>query len=111
VLFVEAPRDEAQVERIARAFDVPLLYNYASGGRSPLLPFAQLRALGYAILILPIDTLLVATRAMADFLAGLRERDDVRGLPTPSISFADFNELIGTTEQVTLAERYRSFPE
>jgi hypothetical protein len=41
----------------------------------------------------------------------LRERDDVRGLPTPSISFADFNELIGTTEQVTLAERYRSFPE
>jgi 2-methylisocitrate lyase-like PEP mutase family enzyme len=111
VLFVEAPRDEMQVERIARAFDVPLLYNYASGGRSPLLPFAQLRALGYAILILPIDTLLVATRAMADFLAGLRERDDVRGLPTPSISFADFNELIGTTEQVTLAERYRSFPE
>jgi 2,3-dimethylmalate lyase len=111
VLFVEAPRDEAQVERIARAFNVPLLYNYASGGRSPLLPFAQLRALGYAILILPIDTLLVATRAMADFLAGLRERDDVRGLPTPSISFADFNELIGTTEQVTLAERYRSFPE
>jgi 2-methylisocitrate lyase-like PEP mutase family enzyme len=111
VLFVEAPRDEAQVERIARAFDVPLLHNYASGGRSPLLPFAQLRALGYAILILPIDTLLVATRAMADFLAGLRERDDVRGLPTPSISFADFNELIGTTEQVTLAERYRSFPE
>ena len=111
VLFVEAPRDEMQVERIARAFDVPLLYNYASGGRSPLPPFAQLRALGYAILILPIDTLLVATRAMADFLAGLRERDDVRGLPTPSISFADFNELIGTTEQVTLAERYRSFPE
>jgi len=111
VLFVEAPRDEMQVERIARAFDVPLLYNYASGGRSPLLPFAQLRALGYAILILPIDTLLVATRAMADFLAGLRERDEVRGLPTPSISFADFNELIGTTEQVTLAERYRSFPE
>jgi 2,3-dimethylmalate lyase len=111
VLFVEAPRDEMQVERIARAFDVPLLYNYASGGRSPLLPFAQLRALGYAILILPIDTLLVATRAMADFLAGLRERDDVRGLPTPSISFADFHELIGTTEQVTLAERYRSFPE
>mgnify|MGYP003694385497 CR=1 FL=1 len=31
--------DEAQVERVARAFDTPLLYNYASGGRSPLLPF------------------------------------------------------------------------
>ena len=35
VLFIEAPRDEAQVERVARAFDTPLLYNYAPGGRSP----------------------------------------------------------------------------
>src|SRR5881394_4557958 len=39
ILFVEAPRDEKQVERVARAFDTPLLYNYAPGGRSPLLPF------------------------------------------------------------------------
>ena len=107
VLFVEAPRDEAQVERVARAFDVPLLYNYASGGRSPLLPFGQLRALGYAILILPIDTLLVATRAMADFLAGLRARGDGEAPGPPPMSFADFNDLIGTTEQVALAERYR----
>jgi 2-methylisocitrate lyase-like PEP mutase family enzyme len=111
VLFVEAPRDVAQVERVARTFDLPLLYNYAVGGRSPLLPFAQLRALRYAILILPIDTLLVATRAMADFLAALRTQDDVAGLAPPSMTFADFNELIGTTEQVVLADRYKSFPE
>src|SRR6266704_681874 len=49
VLFIEAPRDEAQVERVARTFDTPLLYNYAPGGRSPLLPFARLRQLGFAI--------------------------------------------------------------
>jgi 2-methylisocitrate lyase-like PEP mutase family enzyme len=111
VLFVEAPRDVAQVERVAHTFDLPLLYNYAAGGRSPLLPFAQLRALRYAILILPIDTLLVATRAMADFLAALRAQDDVAGLAPPSMTFADFNELIGTTEHVVLADRYKSFPE
>jgi 2-methylisocitrate lyase-like PEP mutase family enzyme len=36
VLFIEAPRTEAQVEQVARAFRTPLLYNYAPGGRSPL---------------------------------------------------------------------------
>ena len=107
MLFVEAPRDEAQVERVARALDLPLLYNYAAGGRSPLLPFERLRALGYAVVILPIDTLLVAARAMADFLTGLRARDDVGAASPPSMSFADFNAMIGTTEQVALAERYR----
>jgi 2,3-dimethylmalate lyase len=107
VLFIEAPRDEAQVERVARAFDTPLLYNYASGGRSPMLPFPRLRALRYAIIILPVDTLLVATKAMTEFLAALRTGDDVRSLGEHAVPFAEFNALIGATDQMALADRYR----
>ncbi len=107
VLFIEAPRDEAQVERVARAFDTPLLYNYASGGGSPMLPFPQLRALRYAIIILPVDTLLVATKAMSEFLVALRARDDVRSLGAHAVPFAEFNALIGATDQIRLADRYR----
>jgi 2-methylisocitrate lyase-like PEP mutase family enzyme len=107
VLFIEAPRDEAQVERVARAFDRPLLYNYAPGGRSPLLPFARLRELGFAIIILPVDTLFVGVRAIADFLAEVRKRDDVVSLADRYIPFADFNRLIGVTDQMKLASRYQ----
>jgi 2,3-dimethylmalate lyase len=107
VLFVEAPRDEAQVARVARAFEVPLLYNYAAGGRSPLLPFTQLRALGYAIIILPVDTLLVATKAMARYLAELHTHDDARALGEQAMPFTEFNALIGVPDQLALAERYR----
>src|SRR3989338_8680406 len=106
VLFVEAPRDEAQVERVARAFDTPLLYNYAPGGRSQLLPFARLRALGFAIVILPVDTLLVAVQAIRSFLAEAKARDDVRSLADRYVPFREFNELIGVTAQLALAERY-----
>ena len=107
VLFIEAPRDEAQVEQVARSFDTPLLYNYASGGRSPLLPMATLRALRYAIVILPVDTLLVATKAMADFLAEVRKRDDVLALADRYFPFTDFNTLIGAVDQMALADRYK----
>src|SRR5213079_87296 len=89
VLFIEAPRDEAQVEKVAKSFDTPLLYNYASGGRSPLLPMATLRALRYAVVILPVDTLMVATKAMAEFLAEVRRRDDVLALADRYFSFAE----------------------
>ncbi|OGL08443.1 MAG: carboxyvinyl-carboxyphosphonate phosphorylmutase [Candidatus Rokubacteria bacterium RIFCSPLOWO2_02_FULL_73_56] len=106
VLFIEAPRDEAQVERVARTFDTPLLYNYAPGGRSPLLPFARLRALGFAIVILPVDTLLVAVQAIRAFLAEVRAHDDVRALADRYMPFREFNELIGVTAQLGLAERY-----
>jgi carboxyvinyl-carboxyphosphonate phosphorylmutase len=107
VLFIEAPRDEAQVERVARAFDTPLLYNYAPGGRSPLLPFRQLRELGYAIILLPVDTLLVGVQAIRAFLAEAKTRDDVLSLRDRYMNFRDFNELIGVTAQLELAERYR----
>ena len=107
VLFIEAPRDEAQVEQVARSFDTPLLYNYASGGRSPLLPMTTLRALRYAIVILPVDTLLVATKAMADFLAEVRKRDDVLALADRYFPFTDFNTLIGAVDQMALADRYK----
>src|SRR5438094_595109 len=107
MLFVEAPRDEAQVERVARAFDTPLLYNYAPGGRSPLLPFARLRELGFAIILLPVDTLLVGVRAIAEFLAEVRKRDDVLSLTDRYMHFSDFNRLIGVMDQMALADRYK----
>ena len=107
VLFVEAPRDDKQVERVARAFDTPLLYNYAPGGRSPLLPFARLRELGFAIILLPVDTLLVGVRAIAEFLAEVRKRDDVLSLTDRYMHFSDFNRLIGVMDQMAMADRYK----
>lgn len=108
MLFIEAPTTEEQIERIARAFDLPLLFNYASGGRSPLLSFSRLRELGYAIILLPVDTLFVAARAMQDFLRELPARDSVQPLADRYLSFADFGELIGVNAQLALAEHYRA---
>ena len=93
--------------RVARAFDTPLLYNYAPGGRSPLLPFARLRELGFAIILLPVDTLLVGVRAIAEFLAEVRKRDDVLSLTDRYMHFSDFNRLIGVMDQMAMADRYK----
>src|SRR5207245_2428088 len=103
---IEAPRDEAQVERVARELGTPLLYNYAPGGRSPLLPFARLRALGFAIILLPVDTLLVAVKAMADFLRDVKTGDDVLAFADRYVPFREFNDLIGVNAQLALAQQY-----
>jgi 2,3-dimethylmalate lyase len=106
MLFVEAPTTEEQIERVARAFDTPLLFNYAPGGRSPLLPFARLRELGYAVILLPVDTLFIAARAIQSFLRSLREGDAVSPLADRYIPFNEFNDLIGVAEQFALGRRY-----
>ena len=80
--------------------------NYAPGGRSPLPPFARLRELGYAVILLPVDTLFVAARAIQSFLRELKEGDAALPLADRYIPFQEFNELIGVPEQVTLGQQY-----
>jgi 2-methylisocitrate lyase-like PEP mutase family enzyme len=105
VLFVEAPTSEREIEALPRRLDRPLLFNYAPSGRTPLVPFARLRELGYAIVIVPVDLLFVATRAMQKALAKLRDPAAASEGPD-RVSFQEFLDLIGLPEQMTLGQRY-----
>ena len=104
VLFVEAPTSEADIEALPRRLDRPLLFNYAPSGRSPLLPFSRLRALGYAVVIVPVDLLFAATRAMQRTLTDLRDRDTTLRDPDRLVSFQEFLDLIGLSEQLRLGQ-------
>ncbi len=110
ILFIEAPTSVDEIEAIPRTFDRPCLFNYAPGGRSPLLPLSHLRALGYAIIILPAQTLFAATKAMADYLQALTATDDPATLDDRLIPFSEFNDLIGVTDLLALADRYEPRP-
>src|SRR5579875_1604864 len=72
-LFVEAPQSVQEIERIAEAFaDVPLLFNYAEGGKTPPVSHDFLRDRGFSIAIFPLSVLLTATAAIRSVLAGIR---------------------------------------
>jgi len=105
VLFIEALVSEAEVEEAARAFPgVPLLFNWAEGGKTPPVGLARLTELGYRIVIFPISTLLAATAAMRAVLAEIARSGTpaaaLAGLPT----FGEFVDFIGLP-QVREAER------
>jgi 2-methylisocitrate lyase-like PEP mutase family enzyme len=106
VLFVEAPTTLGQIEAIPRTLAVPCLFNYAPGGRSPLPPVRELAALGYAIVLLPVQTLFAASRAITEYLDALRRTGEPAGLDDRLTPFADFNALFGVPD---LLERERHF--
>src|SRR6185437_2038960 len=51
ITFVEAPRTVEDLLRIAGALPVPQVVNLVVGGRTPLLPQAELAAMGFAIVL------------------------------------------------------------
>jgi len=104
---VEAPQSEVEVAEIARAFpDVPLLFNWAEGGKTPPMPLERLKELGYRIVIFPIGALLMATQAVRKLLAEIREHGSPMRMAPEWISFQEFNEMIGLGEIRVLEKRF-----
>jgi 2-methylisocitrate lyase-like PEP mutase family enzyme len=106
IIFVEAPQDEQEIERIAREVDAPLLINLVLGGLTPLESASRLQELGYAIAIHPSNLLMQATFGMLQSLCqlnGSSEDEAAAHLPT---SPADFFNLVGMSEWLELDTRY-----
>ena len=107
VLFIEAPQSVAEIETIASTFeDVPLLFNYAEGGKTPPVSHAQLRRLGFSIVIFPISTLLTATAAIRAALAQIKADGTPIELLDGMLPFNDFLDFIGMPEIRELEERF-----
>jgi len=107
VLFIEALTSEAEAAEAARAFPgVPLLFNWAEGGKTPPVSLARLREMGYRIVIFPIGTLLAATAAMRRILREIARA----GTPAAALgdlpSFSEFADFIGLPEVRAAEQRY-----
>jgi carboxyvinyl-carboxyphosphonate phosphorylmutase len=106
-LFIEALTSEAEAAEAIRAFPgVPLLFNWAEGGKTPPLSLARVTELGYRIVIFPISTLLAATGAMRRILREIA----AAGTPAAAMhelpTFAEFVEFIGLPQVHEAEQRY-----
>ena len=107
VLFIEAPQTHDEIRQVAEAFpDVPLLFNWAEGGKTPPIAYRELCALGFRIVIFPISALLAATRAMRGVLERIRADGTPAGALAELPPFGDFLDFIGLPEIQELEVRF-----
>jgi 2-methylisocitrate lyase-like PEP mutase family enzyme len=105
VIFIEAPESVADVERIARELDAPLLLNIVPGGRTPELAPERLSELGYRIAIHPGAVLGPVAKAALEALSSLAGMTAVPTTADP----AGFFDLFGLTAWQALGERYAGY--
>jgi 2-methylisocitrate lyase-like PEP mutase family enzyme len=91
VVFCEAPRSEAEMERICTEVPAPQMANMVEGGATPILSPPRLEALGYRIVAYPLTLLSAAARAMVQALEALGRGEPADGL----LDFAELRELVG----------------
>lgn len=109
ILFIEAPQSEEEISTIAERFHgVPLLFNWAEGGKTPPVAFDRLRTLGFRLIICPSSLLLAAVRAMREAAAQIRDA----GTPMPILAalptFREFTDFVGLPDVLELEQRFRA---
>jgi 2,3-dimethylmalate lyase len=106
-LFIEAVVTEQEAEEAVRAFPgVPLLFNWAEGGKTPPVSLERLRELGYRIVIFPISTLLAATAAMRWILQEIAEAGTPAAAMNTLPTFGEFTDFIGLPQVREAEQRY-----
>ena len=111
VLFVESPESEdemaATCKRLAESCGKPLLINCVETGRTPVLPRARLKQIGYGIAIYPATALMAAIHAMQRTYAALLPDQDGVTQGAPLIDFKDMTGLMDFDQVYRFEAKYR----
>lgn len=99
LLFVEAPTNIAQMRRICAEVPGPCLANNVETGLTPLLPAAELQAIGYAAVVFPVAATYAVARALAELFATLKRTGTTAEFLPRMLEFDAFNELVGLSAQ------------
>jgi 2-methylisocitrate lyase-like PEP mutase family enzyme len=106
IIFLEAPESEDEMRNFCAAMKKPCVANLVGGGKTPMLPPAQLQNIGYKLALYPIVLMSSAIAAMQATLAALRP-GATTPLP-PSISFTDLQKLVGFPDYWERETRYQA---
>lgn len=95
MIFPEALESAEEFARFARTIPTPLLANMTEFGRSPLLGFEELAALGYRAVLYPLTAFRAAMRAAEDVLTELAATGTQAGTLPRMMTRAELYDRIG----------------
>ena len=103
ITFLEAPTNEAEMRRYCAEVDGPKMANLIEGGKTPLVPPAQLEAIGYAIAVYPLTMLNVSIQGMRAALANLRSGERAAA----AMEFDELKQAVGFPAYYAEEARYK----
>ena len=107
IAFVEAPPSEAELAEVPKRLGMPCLANMVEGGRTPVLPFPQLEAMGFKVAIYPNSLTRLFARAGQDLLASLRATGGTTAFANQMLDHGQLWSLFENEKWQALEKRFQ----
>ena len=108
MLFVEAPKNMEQMQRICGELGsrIPLLANMVEGGDTPISSAKDLQSMGYSLVIFPGALVRASTHASMNLLAYLKQHGNTDGMSENMLNLKQLNEVLETEKTLARGEAY-----
>jgi methylisocitrate lyase len=107
-VFIEAPQSKEEMKEIASRVPGPLVANMLERGVTPLMGPAELKELGYQLIVWPLAPLYSVAKTLADTYGTLRREGSTIRILDKLMPFDDFNEIVGLNDKYAADARYKS---
>jgi methylisocitrate lyase len=97
------------MRRICQEIDAPVMANNIEGGLTPLLPAAELQAIGYAMVAFPVSTTYAVTAIIERLMQTLHATGTTKSMAGEMLDFEAFNARVGLPELRRAEERDLAF--
>ncbi|HEY3116361.1 MAG TPA: oxaloacetate decarboxylase [Chloroflexota bacterium] len=105
-LFIEAPNSVDELRQIGRSFQVPLIANMVEGGATPLVPAAELEAMGFKLVLYAGALLRTAALAIEGTLRHLRATGSTAGIEDRLLTFEGRNQVTDLEGALAWADQF-----
>ena len=108
ILFIEAFQNVKQFSGAVERFgnQIPLLVNMVEGGKTPMLPAAELETMGFSVVIFPGGLVRAIAHTAEQYFASLNEMGSTRDYQNRMFNFKELNELLGTDRILEAGKQY-----
>jgi len=108
ILFIEAFQNVKQIAGAVERFgnQIPLLVNMVEGGKTPMLPAAELETMGFSVVIFPGGLVRAIAHTAEQYFSSLNEMGSTRDYQNKMFDFEELNELLGTDRILEAGKQY-----
>jgi carboxyvinyl-carboxyphosphonate phosphorylmutase len=110
MIFLEGPQSVGELKKITEELSgTPLLVNMVEGGKTPMLPFEELKEMGYKIVLYPTSSIRAVMKALQDLASHLYKNKDTMAFEDRLVTFEGRNEITGLSQITEWERRFVDF--
>ncbi|UCF92511.1 MAG: isocitrate lyase/PEP mutase family protein [Desulfobacterales bacterium] len=110
MIFIESPQSREELKLIGNELkNVPLLVNMVEGGKTPVLPFDDLTAMGFKIVLYPTCGIRAVAKTLQELASHLHKHANTLDFEDRLVSFEGRNLITGLAHITELEKRFVKF--